>query len=154
MISCVIWLQINGWPSFKDNHNNYCENNLHYVQVKGVLISNKAMAIYIVNILHYILNFLALAWYTFCLIPYGANFWRGEILTNLTNFQQFINIFPIKIFHLVSYSMLMIGIRQFFTRQNFPNLDSSKFSNVKILCHTVIVASNWPCAFCTYGIFV
>ena len=33
--------------------------------------------------------------------------------------------------------MLMIGIRQFFTRQNFPNPDSSKFSTVKILCHTV-----------------
>ena len=27
----------------------------------------------------------------------------GEILTNLTNFQQFVNIFPIKIFRLVSY---------------------------------------------------
>ena len=57
---------------------------------------------------------------------------------NLTNFQQFINIFPIKIFQLVSYSMLMIGIRQFFTHQNFPNPDSSKFSTVKILCHTVV----------------
>ena len=34
--------------------------------------------------------------------------------------------------------MLMIGIRQFFTRQNFPNPDSSKFSTVKILRHTVI----------------
>ena len=33
--------------------------------------------------------------------------------------------------------MLMIGIRQFFTRQNFPNPDSSKFSTVKILHHTV-----------------
>ena len=31
-----------------------------------------------------------------------------------------------------------IGIRQFFTRKNFPNPDSSKFSTVKILCHTVI----------------
>ena len=31
----------------------------------------------------------------------------GEILTNLMNFQQFINIFPIKIFHLVSYLPLM-----------------------------------------------
>ena len=31
----------------------------------------------------------------------------------------------------------MIGIRQFFTRQNFPNPDSSKFSTVKILRHTV-----------------
>ena len=30
----------------------------------------------------------------------------GEILTNLMNFQQFINIFPIKIFHLVSYLLL------------------------------------------------
>ena len=30
-----------------------------------------------------------------------------------------------------------IGIRQFFTRQNFPNPDSSKFSTVKILRHTV-----------------
>ena len=33
--------------------------------------------------------------------------------------------------------MLMIGIRQFFTCQNFPNPDSSKFSTVKILRHTV-----------------
>ena len=57
---------------------------------------------------------------------------------NLTNFQQFVNIFPIKIFHLVSYLMLMIGIRQFFTRQNFPNPDSSKFSTIKILLHTVL----------------
>ena len=62
---------------------------------------------------------------------------RGKNLTNLTNFQQFVNIFPIKIFHLVRYSMLMIGIHQFFTRQNFPNPDSSEFSTVKILCHTV-----------------
>ena len=31
-----------------------------------------------------------------------------------------------------------IGIRQFFTCQNFPNLDSSKFSTIKILCHTVV----------------
>ena len=30
-----------------------------------------------------------------------------------------------------------IGIRQFFTRQNFPNPDSSKFSTVKILRHMV-----------------
>ena len=30
-----------------------------------------------------------------------------------------------------------IGIRQFFTRQIFPNLDSSKFSTVKILHLTV-----------------
>ena len=37
--------------------------------------------------------------------------------------------------------MQMIGIRQFFTRQNFPNPDSSKFSTVKILCHTVLEAS-------------
>ena len=59
---------------------------------------------------------------------------------NLTNFQQFVNIFPIKIFHLVSYSMLMIGIHQFFTRQNFPNPDSSKFFTIKILHHTVV---NW-----------
>ena len=35
--------------------------------------------------------------------------------------------------------MLMIGIRQFFTRQNFHNPDSSKFSTVKILRHTVVV---------------
>ena len=34
--------------------------------------------------------------------------------------------------------MLMIGIRQFFTRQNFPNPDSSKFSTVKNLRHTVV----------------
>ena len=65
----------------------------------------------------------------------------GEILTNLTNFQQFINIFPIKIFRLVSYLYEIneyIGIRQFFTRQTFPNPDSSKFSTV-ILRHTVQV---------------
>ena len=31
-----------------------------------------------------------------------------------------------------------IGIRQFFTRQTFPNPDSSKFSTVKNLCHTVL----------------
>ena len=30
-----------------------------------------------------------------------------------------------------------IGIRQFFTRQNFPNPDSSIFSTVKILRHAV-----------------
>ena len=30
-----------------------------------------------------------------------------------------------------------IGIRQLFTRQNFPNPDSSIFSTVKILCRTV-----------------
>ena len=30
-----------------------------------------------------------------------------------------------------------IGIRQFFTRQNFPDPDSSIFSTVKILRHTV-----------------
>ena len=40
--------------------------------------------------------------------------------------------------------MLMIGIRQFFTRQNFPNPDSSKFSTVKILRHTV-------CEYCKYN---
>ena len=62
------------------------------------------------------------------------NFLTGE---NIDEFDEFPAIFPIKIFHLVSYSMLMIGIRQFFTRQNFPNPDSSKFSTVKILCHTV-----------------
>ena len=33
--------------------------------------------------------------------------------------------------------MLMIGIRQFFTRQNFSNPDLSKFSTVKILRHMV-----------------
>ena len=30
-----------------------------------------------------------------------------------------------------------IGIRQIFTRQNFPDLDWSKFSTIKILRHTV-----------------
>ena len=30
-----------------------------------------------------------------------------------------------------------IGIRQFFTRQTFPNPDSSKFSTIKNLRHTV-----------------
>ena len=38
--------------------------------------------------------------------------------------------------------MLMIGIRQFFTRQNFPNPDSSKFSTVKILRRTVVPLIN------------
>ena len=67
----------------------------------------------------------------------------GKILTNLTNFQQFINIFPIKIFRLVSYLYEMneyneyIGIRQFFIHQTFPNPDSSKFSTIKNLRHTV-----------------
>ena len=65
---------------------------------------------------------------------------RRKFLTGkiLTDFQQFVNIFPIKIFHLVSYSVLMIGIRQ-----NFPNpADSSKFSTVKILRHTVSMNSS------------
>ena len=38
--------------------------------------------------------------------------------------------------------MLMIGIRQFITRQSFPNPDSSKFSTVKILRHTVLNSSD------------
>ena len=33
---------------------------------------------------------------------------------------------------------IIIGIRQVFTRQNFPNPDSSKFSTVKILRRTVV----------------
>ena len=41
--------------------------------------------------------------------------------------------------------MLMIGIRQFFTRQNFPNPDSSKFSTIKILRHTVIFMYCYSC---------
>ena len=61
----------------------------------------------------------------------------GKILTNSTNFQQFVNTFPIKILCLVSYLYDYISIRQFFTRQTFPNPDSSKFSAVKNLCHTV-----------------
>ena len=68
----------------------------------------------------------------------------GEILTNLTNFQQFVNIFPIKTFHLVSYLYEMneyIGIRQFFTRQTFLNPNLSKISTVKNLCHTVYIAN-------------
>ena len=32
-----------------------------------------------------------------------------------------------------------IGIRQFLTRQNFPNPNLSKFSTVKILHHTVLI---------------
>ena len=36
--------------------------------------------------------------------------------------------------------MLMIGIRQYFTRQNFPNPDSSKFYTIKILRHTVVAS--------------
>ena len=68
----------------------------------------------------------------------------GKILTNLTNFQQFVNIFPIKTFHLVSYLYEMneyIGIRQFFTRQTFLNPNLSKFSTVKNLRHTVYIAN-------------
>ena len=34
-----------------------------------------------------------------------------------------------------------IGIRQFFTHQTFPNPDSSKFSTVKNLHHTVVTAA-------------
>ena len=64
-------------------------------------------------------------------------FLTGENIDEFDEFPAIRNIFPIKIFHLVSYSMLMIGIRQFFTHQNFPNPDSSKFSTVKILRHTV-----------------
>ena len=45
--------------------------------------------------------------------------------------------------------MLMIGICQFFTRQNFPNPDSSKFSTVKNLRHTVC-ASNAQFSKSTY----
>ena len=41
--------------------------------------------------------------------------------------------------------MLMIGIRQFFTRQNFPSPDSSKFSTVKILRHTVYCFGHFLC---------
>ena len=33
----------------------------------------------------------------------AAQNFDGKILTNLTNFRQFANIFPIKIFRLVSY---------------------------------------------------
>ena len=36
-------------------------------------------------------------------IPYGTKFLRGKMLMNLTNFQQFINIFLIKILHLATY---------------------------------------------------
>ena len=45
-----------------------------------------------------------------------------------------------KIFRLVNYLYELneyIGIRQFFTRQDFPNPDLSKFSTIKNLCHTV-----------------
>ena len=33
----------------------------------------------------------------------------------------------------------LLGIRQFFTCQNFPNPDLSEFSTVKILRHTVYI---------------
>ena len=51
---------------------------------------------------------------------------RCKILTgeNIDEFDEFPAIrqyFPYQIFHLVSYLMLMIGIRQFFTRQNYDN---------------------------------
>ena len=36
----------------------------------------------------------------FSLVPYGANVWRGEILTNLTNQSCIVKIFPINILHL------------------------------------------------------
>ena len=64
-------------------------------------------------------------------------FLTGENIDEFDEFPEIRQYFPIKIFHLVSYSMLMIGIRQFFTCQNFPNPDSSKFSTIKILHHTV-----------------
>ena len=64
-------------------------------------------------------------------------FLTGENIDEFDEFPAIRQYFPYQIFHLVSYSMLMIGIRQFFTRQNFPNRDSSKFSTVKILRHMV-----------------
>ena len=41
-------------------------------------------------------------------IPYGAKFRWWKIMTNLTNFHQFVNIFPITIFHSVNYSYLAL----------------------------------------------
>ena len=51
----------------------------------------------------------------------------GKILTNLMNLQQFVNIFPIKIFHLVSYLLLMLEIKlyqwgAFFRKSQYPKL--------------------------------
>ena len=66
-----------------------------------------------------------------------AQIFDGENIDEFDEFPAIRQYFPYQIFHLVSYSMLMIGIRQFFTRQNFPNRDSSKFSTVKILRHMV-----------------
>ena len=52
-----------------------------------------------------------------------------------------------------------IGIRQFFTRQTFPNPDLSKFSTVKNLRHTVCskilsVTSNNCYTFCVFKNFL
>ena len=69
-----------------------------------------------------------------------CKFSTGENIDEFDEFPAIRQYFPYQNFHLVSYSMLMIGIRQFFTRQNFPNPDSSKFSTVKILCHTVLMS--------------
>ena len=66
-----------------------------------------------------------------------CKFLTGKNIDEFDEFPAICQYFPYQIFHLVNYSMLMIGIRQFFTHQSFPNPDSSKFSAVKILHHTV-----------------
>ena len=53
------------------------------------------------------LSFLQFICLNYSNIPSSTNFVMGEIFTNLMNFQQFVNIFPIKIFHLVSYLPLI-----------------------------------------------
>ena len=58
----------------------------------------------IFNSVFYFGNFLIVYLYY---IPYDTKFWWEKILTNLTNFQKFVSIFPTKIFHLVSYLLLM-----------------------------------------------
>ena len=61
----------------------------------------------------------------------------GEILTNLTNFQQFINIFPIKIFHLVSYLPLMNLWRSGSTQNKIISVRRfKKITKSKALFHT------------------
>ena len=63
-----------------------------------------------------------------------AQYLKGEILTNLMNFFQFVKILPFKVFF--SNSCLHVGLIQFVKiLLLIPN--SSKISTIKNLCHTV-----------------
>ena len=69
----------------------------------------------------------------------------GENIDEFDEFPAIRQYFPYQIFHLVSYLYEMneyIGIRQFFTRQTFPNPDLSKISTIKNLHHTAPLQSN------------